>query len=41
MQDDDGHELAIRVRGLVNRFGSGYHSSTCTHVTYYHGHTTL
>ncbi len=22
MQDDDGHDLAIRVRGLVNRFGS-------------------
>ncbi|MBH1642230.1 ABC transporter ATP-binding protein [Stenotrophomonas maltophilia] len=22
MQDDDGHALAIRVRGLVNRFGS-------------------
>jgi len=22
MRDDDGHELAIRVRGLVNRFGS-------------------
>jgi len=22
MQDDNGHELAIRVRGLVNRFGS-------------------
>lgn len=22
MQDGDGHDLAIRVRGLVNRFGS-------------------
>ena len=22
MHDDQGHELAIRVRGLVNRFGS-------------------
>ncbi|KAG1361627.1 hypothetical protein G6F61_014251 [Rhizopus arrhizus] len=22
MRDDQGHELAIRVRGLVNRFGS-------------------
>lgn len=22
MRDDDGHDLAIRVRGLVNRFGS-------------------
>lgn len=22
MQDGEGHDLAIRVRGLVNRFGS-------------------
>ncbi|PSD25526.1 ABC transporter ATP-binding protein, partial [Stenotrophomonas maltophilia] len=22
VQDGDGHDLAIRVRGLVNRFGS-------------------